>query len=466
MRLPNIVIIIADDMGYGDPGCYNPHSQVPTPHIDRLAAEGMRFTDAHGPGALCSPSRYGLLTGRYYWRTSKKHALVMPYQPPVIEPGRATLASMLKRQGYQTACVGKWHLGMRYGDADGGYTENEADIDFTRPLPGGPVDVGFDYFFGTAGCSTSDAPYCFIENDRSVGIPNVPSTEDLHALPGFWPGLMAPDWETAHVDERMAEQAVATVHRHADSGSADPFLLYYAPSAPHIPWVTPDFITGVSEDGPRGDMTALYDWCVGQVVAALAERGLRDNTLVICTSDHGPQYHTGRAGHEATAGFRGQKNTAFEGGHRVPLVARWPGHVAAGAVSHEPICHTDMPATLAALTGADLSARDAEDSFNVLGAFLGQGTCEPRPAMVFDTGWHYAVVGDFAVRRDDWKLVLPAGQDDAPQERLLFNLKDDPFEERDLVGEHPQIADDLDRLLGQCRQRGLRQLAGDESAAS
>ena len=191
MSKPNIVFIMADDMGYGDVTCYNSESRIPTPNIDRLAKEGVMFTDAHSSCAFCTPTRYGLLTGRYYWRTPKKHSLVMPYEPPTIEPERPTIASMLKSRGYTTGCVGKWHLGLLYPTRDGvptRYTQVEEDVDFSKPLDGGPLELGFDYFFGTAGCSTSDPPYCFIENDRTVGIPSIHSTEDLHALPGFMVG--------------------------------------------------------------------------------------------------------------------------------------------------------------------------------------------------------------------------------------------------------------------------------------
>ena len=293
---PNIVLVMADDMGYGDPGCYNAESKIPTPNIDRLAREGTRFTDAHSPSALCTPSRYGLLTGRYHWRTARAHHLVMPYEPPVIEKGQVTIASLLKEGGYKTACIGKWHLGFLYPTKDAAkasYTQQEVDIDFTKPLDGGPLAVGFDYFFGTAGCSTSDPPYCFIENDHTVGLPSVPSTEELNALPGFYPGLMVPQWRLENVDVELASQARAYIKEQVKSGSADPFFLYLPLSAPHNPWIVPEFLKGSSGDGPRGDMNVLADWCLGQVYTELEQQGILDNTLLIYTSDHGPQYNTG-----------------------------------------------------------------------------------------------------------------------------------------------------------------------------
>jgi len=472
MNHPNIVVILADDTGYGDVGCYNPDSKIPTPNIDRLAAEGTRFTDAHSPGALCTPTRYGLLTGRYYWRTPKKHSLVMPYEPPVIETRRPTVASMLRERGYATACVGKWHLGLHYPARQGAserYTQREADIDFAKPLAGGPVELGFDYFFGTAGCSTSDAPYCFIENDRTVGIPSVPSTEDLHKLPGFYPGLMVPGWSETEVDAAFVDKAVAFIDEHLLQRPGRPFFLYYALSAPHIPWLVPEFLKGASAEGPRGDMNVLVDWCVGRIRDALESRGILDDTLLIFTSDNGPQ--RGRNGHSSAGPYRGLKNSAFEGGHREPFVARWPGKVPAGAVCDEPVCLTDLMATFADLTGEPMPEGAGEGSFSIAPVLLGQGPCRPcRPAMIADTGGYSAKVGDFGIRKGKWKLIVPAPpQEHQGQKRLrsdlepgspplLFNLDSDPGERNDLSGRFPAIAADLLGLLQKAKTCGLRHI--------
>jgi arylsulfatase A len=445
---PNIVFLLADDTGYGDPGCYNPESMTSTPSIDRIAAEGIRFTDAHASSALCTPSRYGILTGRYYWRTPKKHALVMPYEPPVIEPDRVTIASMLKARGYRTGCIGKWHLGLNYPNRDGGYTQEESRIDFSRPLGGGPIELGFDTFFGTAGCSTSDPPYCFIENDRTVGIPTVPSGDDLHALPGFYPGLMAPDWSEEETDLRHVEKAIEFI----DGGG--PFFLYLALSAPHNPWLPPDFLKGASAEGPRGDMNALVDWCVGTIYSALEERGLLDDTLFIVTSDNGPM--RGQNGHRSAGYLRGFKNTAFEGGHRVPFVARWPGAVPEGAVSDEPISLIDMMATFAALTGASMPTGAGEDTYNVLPALLGRGIGDPaRPAVIADTGGATAVVGDFGIRVGKWKLVIPGRHTGDPEVRpeglslpkFLFDMERDPYERDNLIDVYPSIVQELEYVF-------------------
>lgn len=457
---PNIVFILADDMGYGDTTCYNPESLTHTPHIDRLAAEGVRFTDAHSACALCTPTRYGIMTGRYYWRTPKKHALVMLYEPPTIEPGRLTLGSMMKQLGYRTSYIGKWHLGLRYHakeGAPGPYTERETHIDFSRPLEGGPIDLGFDSFFGSAGCSSSDPPYAYIEDRFTVGIPDRLSPEAWNVEPGFYPGLVAPGWEIDEVDTTFTAKAVETIARYAQAESPEPFFLYFALNTPHIPWLAPDFIRGTSSEGPRGDMNALADWAVGQVYNALLEHGILDDTLLIFTSDNGPR--PGQGGHRSAGPLRGFKNSPFEGGHREPFVARWPGRIEAGRTCDETVSLTDLVATVAELTGFGVPDEAAEDSFSILPALLGTGPCAPRPAMVNDTGGHYDLVGDFALRQGNWKLIIEAPRQNRPAEvRHLYDLGNDLAEERNVIDQHPEVAVRLERLLCRIKACGSRYL--------
>ena len=464
---PNVVFIMADDMGWGDVEAYNPDSLTPTPNIDRLAEEGVRFTDAHSCCALCSPTRYGILTGRFYWRTHKKHSLVMPYDPPVIPPERLTWARFMRRCGYRTGFVGKWHLGLWYRSKKlEGYqrqfTMNEDEIDFTRPVVGGPRDLGFDFFFGTAGCSSSDAPYCFIENDSWVGLPSVPSTEDLHKLPGFYPGLMAPDWDLEQVDVKLAEKAVSFIAEHKKENPDKPFFLYYALSAPHIPWVNPEFIRGASKEGPRGDMNALVDWCVGEVRKALEAQGVLDDTILIFTSDNGPR--RGTEGQKSAGPFRGYKNSAYEGGHRVPFIVRWPGKIKPGAVSDVPISLTDMMATFAEFLDAPLPDSAAEDSISVLPAILGdEGRKIRRPALIADTGGHVSELGNYSIRRGRWKLIEINHQPDGERTAPVFELYDmdkDPYETTDLAADRRGIVEEIKRLLQECRQKGLRFIEG------
>lgn len=468
---PNIVLILTDDTGYGDPPCYNPDSLVPMPHVDRLAQDGARFTDAHGTSALCTPSRYGILTGRYHWRKPRSHYLVNPYEPPLLEPSRATLPQLLSSAGYGTACVGKWHLGLRYParGAEGGFTSEESSIDFTRPLDNGPLDVGFDRFFGTAGCSTSDPPYCFIEGRHTMGVPSLPSPDDLNQLPGFHPGLMVEDWDEERVDVRHIERAIEFIDEHHTARPTDPFFLYLALSAPHDPWLPPDFVRGVSAEGPRGDMNVLVDWCVGRISDALDERRMREDTLLIFTSDHGAM--PGQNGQRSAGRLRGRKNTVFEGGHRVPLIARWPGRIPPGSVSDELICTADLYATFADLLDVPLDDASAEDSFSALSALVpGSGRASPsRPVLVSDSGGlGNSPVGDFAIREGRWKLIVLARSDDggiaarrfpvpdALDGVLLFDLGSDPEERTNVAAGNPEIVAHLSDLLEQTRARGAR----------
>jgi arylsulfatase A-like enzyme len=466
MALPNIVFIMADDMGYGDVERYNADSLIPTPNIDRIADEGVMFTDAHSGCALCTPTRYGLITGRCYWRTPKRHSLVMPYDPPTIPPERLTIARMLKDAGYRTACVGKWHLGLWYREKklDGYrhfFTTNEDDIDFSKPIDGGPVDLGFDYFFGTAGCSTSDAPYCFIKDRHTVGIPTIRTSDEMNSHPGVYPGLMVEDWDQEQVDTTFAAEATGFIDRHVAEKRAEPFFLYYALSAPHIPWLNPEFIRGASKEGPRGDMNALVDWCVGQVRETLSKHGILDDTLFIFTSDNGPQ--KGENGHKSAGEFRGFKNSPYEGGHRVPFVARCKGRVAPGTTSDVPISLTDMMATFAQLVGVELPDGAAEDSFGVLNAITGDGPPPERPCLVADTGWHAAEMGNFSIRRDNWKLIehnSPDPDDGVETRYELFDIAADPYEKTDRAADHADVLESMKDLLTRVREaKGQRFLA-------
>ena len=397
-RRPNIVFIMADDMGYGDVGCFNPDSKIPTPHMDRLAAEGMRFSDAHSPSAVCTPTRYGVLTGRYCWRSSLKHGVLYGYEPPLIETNRLTVASLLKAAGYHTACIGKWHLGLGYSAKPGtqfdfdrplpwsnATREDEEKIDFSQPLRGGPRELGFDYFFGTSGCATAQPPYGFIENEHFVEEPSIYREK-------FWytgrPGMTAPSWDDKQPDPIFAQKAVAYIEQQATT--PEPFFLYLTPSSPHEPClvdVVPEFARGQSEAGPRGDMVWLVDWLVGQVLDALDRTGQAERTLIFVTSDNGALpgdrkpnppdggntvealYHT--YGHKSCGDWRGYKAHIWEGGHREPLLARWPGKILPGSVCHELVCLNDLMATCAAILEVDLPDDAGEDSISILPSLTG-----------------------------------------------------------------------------------------------
>lgn len=464
-RPSNIIFIMADDMGYGDLGCYNSESRILTPNMDRLAAEGIQFTDAHAPAAVCSPTRYGLLTGRYCWRTWLKRKALIGYSPPLLEPDRSTVASLLHEQGYRTACIGKWHLGLEwtlkpgeevdfYRPLDWPYDyiiEVGNKIDYNRPVRHGPIDHGFNYFFGTAGCSTTDPPYVFIENDRAVGIPSVMSTEEMDCDPG----LMVPDWKQEEADTTFVEKAIEFIRDNRDRSH----FVYLALSAPHAPHLPPDFVKGRSSTGPRGDMVAWVDWSVGQVLEAVDHYFLRDNTLVIVTSDNGPL--PGEAGHKSAGYLRGFKAHIWEGGHRVPFIARWPGHIQPSTISEEPIELTDLLATCAALTGATLGEDDGPDSYDIMPALLGSELSKPiREALV-----HHSGSGVFAIRKGNWKLILetktsggwvePSGKPPvAGAPGQLYNLEEDPYERNDLWNTYPGVVEELTALLKKYQEQG------------
>ena len=485
-NLPNIVFIMADDMGYGDVGCYNRDSKIPTPNMDKLAQEGIRFTDAHSPSAVCTPTRYGVLTGRYCWRSRLKHGVLYGYEPPLIERERLTVAGLLKDAGYHTACVGKWHLGLEFSTVPGydfdfnvplpwsnAARELEAHIDFTAPLTGGPVDIGFDYFYGNAGCPTCQPPYGFIENDTFVEIPSV-----YHDVPEFTsrPGMMVPGWEHKDADPIIAQKAVEYIEGQADTDA--PFFLYLTPSAPHEPCtaaVVPDFARGKSSAGPRGDLVWLVDWMVGAVMDALERTGKTEDTLIFVTSDNGAlpgdriQGDTGRMpyhlyDHKSCGDWRGYKAHIWEGGHREPLIARWPGVIAPNTETDALTCLTDLMATCAAIVGREVPDDAGQDSCNILPVLLGEETAQPlRSAIV-----HHSSTGVFSIRHEGWKLILgtqgsggwPPPRDGGPNPDTpgqLYQIYDDPAETKNVWDTYPEIVERLTGLLEKFEKDGHSQ---------
>jgi arylsulfatase A-like enzyme len=481
---PNIVFIMADDMGFGDIGCYNPESRIPTPNMDRLAAGGMSFLDAHSASAVCTPSRYGILTGRYCWRTRLKHGVLYGYEPPLIEPDRLTVGGLLKGAGYTTACIGKWHLGLGYSgklgaDLDFGRAlpwgnatrEFEEQIDFAQPIEGGPTALGFDYFFGCSGCPTCQPPYGFIENDGWVETPSVYVEAPPHAGRA---GYTAPGWQHKDADPTIGHKAAEYVEQQKDAD--EPFFLYLASDACHEPCVeevVPEFARGKSRAGHRGDLVWLYDWMVGRVMDALERTGQAENTLIMVTSDNGALpgdrfgdgagdyhgYHT--YGHRSCKDWRGYKAHIWEGGHREPLIARWPGRVAAGSTCDQLVGLQDLMATCAAITGAELPPGAAPDSVDILPLLLD----EPHGAPPRDSLIHHSGTGVFSVRKGPWKLIhetlgsggWPPPRGGPPEPGTpgqLYNLADDPAEENNLWGQRQDKVAELLALLEDTRGRG------------
>jgi arylsulfatase A-like enzyme len=453
-RPPNIVFILADDLGYGDLHCYNKDSKIPTPNLDRLAAQSMRFTDAHTPSAVCTPTRYGILTGRYCWRSSLKRGVLNGYSPLLIEPKRLTVASLLKQHGYVTAGLGKWHLGL--GDA--------AKTDFSKPLRPGPCSVGFDTFFGIP-ASLDMPPYVYIDND---GVREAPSETIKDSAMrrngggGFWRGgAIAPHFKHVEVLPTVTEKAIGFVRKQ----SADkPFFLYLALTAPHTPWMPTAEFRDKSKAGYYGDFVAQVDGSVGRVLKALDAAKLSENTLVIFTSDNGAHWlpeDIEKWGHRANDGLRGMKADIWDSGHRVPFLVRWPGRVAPGSTSKELICLTDVLATLAAVVGAKLPEDAGEDSYSILPVLRGDKLDKPiREAIV-----HHSGDGTFGIRQGPWKLALALGSHgfSAPRDikpkpgeakGQLYNLDDDPREQKNLWLAKPEIVARLTALLDKYKREG------------
>lgn len=471
---PNIVLILADDLGYGDLGCYNKDSKIPTPHLDQLAREGMRFTDAHSPSSVCTPTRYALLTGRYSWRTRLQRNVLGPWDRPLIAPERLTVGKLLQQHDYSTACVGKWHLGLTYATTDGQPPTSRdnpmSNVDFTQPIADGPIRRGFDHYFGTL--VPNYPPYCFVENDRTVGLPTERATGGLFNIPG----PMVPGWKLVNVLPELTRHAVQWIDDTAKTNR--PFFLYFAFTSPHYPVVPASEFVGKSQAGAYGDFVHQTDWSIGQILEALKRNNVADNTLVIFTSDNGPEV-TGEvkpgvydrvqeSGHRSSGELRGAKRDVWEGGHRVPFMTRWPGKIQAGSVSNETMCHVDFMATVAAVLGEKLPDNAAEDSYNLLPILLGEQRSGPvRKATV-----HHGAQGKFAIRKGDWVLIdAPSGDDngargepqwlkdergytnhDQPGE--LFNVREDLTERHNLFGERPQLVSELKSLLHKYKREG------------
>jgi arylsulfatase A-like enzyme len=451
-QLPNIVFILADDLGSGDLGCYNKDSKIPTPNMDALARRGMRFRDAHSPSAVCTPTRYGILTGRYAWRTKLKRGVLQGYDPCLLEPGRLTWPLLLQRLGYRTAGIGKWHLGLG----------SVQPTDYQKPLRPGPKDAGFDYYFGIPS-SLDFPPYVFIENDGVSAAPTeaiAASKSQREGGGGFWrAGAIAPGFKHADVLPTLAKKALGWLEQQK---SDQPFFLYLALSGPHTPWLPAKAYQGKSQAGPYGDFVVQTDAVVGAIVGALELLNLADNTLIIVTSDNGAHWTPEDIrlyGHRANLFWRGQKADIWEAGHRIPFIAVWKGHIPAGSTSDETICLTDMLATTAALLEQKLPANAGEDSANILPALLGRKYDRPlRQATVYHSG-----SGTFALRQGDWVLVegLGSGGFTAPQQEKpapggpkgqLYDLARDPGQQRNVYLDERDRVAALQGLLDRYRR--------------
>lgn len=459
---PNVVVILADDLGYGDVQAFNPASKIPTPNLDRLAKQGVRFTDAHSPSAVCTPTRYALLTGRYSWRSSlKRGVLFPPGDAPLVERGRATLGSLFRDHGYRTACVGKWHLGI-------GWARDEAGkVDFDQPFTDGPTTRGFDEFFGIA-ASLDMVPYAYLQQDR-------PTARLTEVQPGVrFPqfvrkGPRAPNFNPDEVLDTLTLRATQFIEREAETKA--PFFLYFPLTAPHKPvWPAKRF-RGKTKFGTYGDFIVQVDATVGTVMAALDRARVAENTLVVFTSDNGSfmfrtpadkpdhfdlkrvqGFHVAR--HQSNHVWRGTKADIYEGGHRVPFIVRWPGKAREGASSLATLCHVDFFATFADLLGHEVAADEGEDSYSFLPLLASPDAAHERPPVI-----HHSVNGTFAIRSGRYKLILSEGSGGRQKPRgkpfgepyQLYDLASDPSETDDIAAANPEIVARLRAVVGKWR---------------
>jgi len=467
---PNLVYILCDDLGYGDVRCLNPKGKIPTPNIDRLAAQGMIFTDAHSSSSVCTPTRYGIMTGRYNWRSRLKSGVLGGMSPRVIEPGRLTVPAWLKQHGYHTAAIGKWHLGMDWALKSGAQPfgddiENGEDgwrVDFTKPITNGPNRVGFDYYFGIS-ASLDMVPYTYIENDHVVTLPTVDKSFPMmlgRSNVTTRRGPAAADFEARDVLPTLTSRAVAYLEQRAGAAKRDhPFFLYLPLAAPHTPIMPTAEWQNKSGLNPYADFVMAVDAEVGRILVALEKLDLARHTLLFFTSDNGCSPQAGfpelRArGHDPSGDFRGAKADIFDGGHRIPFIARWPGRIQPGSTSDQLICLNDLLATCAEILGDPLPENAAEDSVSLLPALLGKAQPLMREAVV-----HHSINGTFAIRQKSWKLVLSpdSGGWSAPLPGSaearelppvqLYDLSHDPGETTNVQNQHPEIVARLTKLL-------------------
>jgi arylsulfatase A len=481
-KLPNIVFILADDLGYGDVGCYNSQAKAPTPNLDRLAGQGMRFTDAHSPSTVCTPTRYSLLTGRMAFRTGMRGVFTGVGGPCMIEKRRLTLPQMLREKGYATAAFGKWHIGMTFFDKAGkpinrGGLDAVKRVDFSRAIPDAPIHRGFDRFFGTVCCPTTDWLYAYVDGDRvpvpptrqldKGPLPKHPYSRDNRA------GMIAPDFDLEKVDLVFLEKSKRFLEQHVKADPEKPFFLFHSMQAVHLPSFPADRFKGKTEAGPHGDFIFEMDYIVGELMKTLERLGAADNTLVMFSSDNGPETLTTVRmrvdhKHDPARPWRGMKRDDWEGGHRVPLIARWPGKVKPGSTTDQIVSLTDAMATCAAVAGAELPDNAAEDSCNFLPVLLGtQGDKPVRRYLLQQT-----ISLKLSIRRGPWKYLdhkgsggnnyqrnpmlkpyaLPEEAPTAPGQ--LYHLQTDPGETTNLYLKHPEIVKELKAKLNEFKAAG------------
>lgn len=459
---PNIIYILADDLGYGDVQSFNPEGKIATPNLDEMATNGVKFTDAHTSSAVCTPTRYGILTGRYNWRSTLKSSVIGGYSKSLIKQDRTTIAKMLHTQGYNTAFIGKWHLGWDWTLEDGQSSMNlnnmkiEPKVDFKKPITNGPSTHGFDYSFGFCG-SLDMAPYVYVENDMPT---MVPTKYTANKKKKFWrKGLTSDDFVHQTVLQDLTDKAVTYIGNQAKDKK--PFFLYFPLPAPHTPILPSEEFLGKSKTNEYGDFVMQVDDVVRQIRDVLKKQGISENTLLVFTSDNGcsPKAdfkELAEVNHNPSGVFRGSKADIFEGGHRVPFIVEWPTKALKNASTDKTICTTDFFATCAEIAGYKIKESEGEDSNSMLPLITGTKDIDIREYLV-----SHSITGDFAIRKGDWKLITCPGSGgwsypspkDIRTQKLelpkmqLYNLKEDIGETKNLIAEYPQKAAELKTAL-------------------
>ncbi|MEY4381424.1 MAG: hypothetical protein RJA92_804 [Bacteroidota bacterium] len=446
---PNVIYILADDLGIGDVSVFNKASKINTPNIDALAASGMRFTDAHSGSAVCTPTRYGILTGRYAWRTHLQNGVLWSYDSALISPNRKTVAAVFKNNGYQTACIGKWHLGL------GWQKKVNNQIDFSLPLTTGPNTVGFDYSY-IISASLDIPPYVYIQNQH-VTTSFIDSIKENKGA-GFWrEGPIAKGLQHQNVLTDLTQKAVEYIQEQKNNKA--PFFLYLPLTAPHTPILPTASYEGKSGINAYADFVLMTDAMVGKIMDALQKAGIAQQTMIVFTSDNGASpssdFKTLRAaGHDVSAGFRGAKADIFEGGHRVPFIVKWPEHISPNTVSDKTISLTDFYATAASLLNEKINSNEAEDSYSIMPLLTNKPNLYDRTNSI-----HHSIDGKFAIRSGNYKLIFARGSGgwSAPTEAAalkqqlppiqLYDLKKDPAEKNNIADQNPQIVAQLTAVL-------------------
>lgn len=452
-KQPNIVFILADDMGYGDVSCLGgDSSKLNTVNIDRMASEGVAFTDAHSSSSVSTPTRYGILTGRYNWRSSLKNDVLFGYDKALIAPGRETMASMLRKQGYTTAGIGKWHLGWDWNNIEAGADS----VDFSKPVKNGPTTKGFDYYYGISG-SLDMAPYVYVENDMPTCLPDR-VTENRGKYSWWRKGPTGADFIHEQVLPNLVNRACSYISEKAKADQ--PYFLYLPLPAPHTPILPIDEYRGKSGLGDYGDFVLMVDDMVGKVLDAVKKSGEEDNTIVVFATDNGCSPAVGikelnSQGHFPNYKYRGHKADLFDGGHRIPCIFKWPAKVKPHRVN-QTVCLTDFYATFAAANGYKLMDSEGEDSYNLLPALLSEKEIAPiREATV-----HHSINGQFTIRKGKWKLLFSKSSggwsDPRPGDKKalegmpsmqLYDLSTDAGETNNVVEQHPEIVKELKALM-------------------